>query len=87
VIEHPQMSGLWHVASQPITKYDLLCKLSQMLGRQDIMIQADVSLACDRSLRGEAFSQETGYVAPPWDKMLQELADEIRQRNAQQETT
>ena len=30
--EHPDLSGLWHVAAEPIDKYDLLLRLRDVLG-------------------------------------------------------
>ncbi|MBW3595869.1 MAG: SDR family oxidoreductase [Planctomycetes bacterium] len=80
LVEHPQLNGVWQVASEPINKYDLLCKLSALLGRQDVVIEPDDALQCDRSLCGDAFSRETGYAPPSWDQMLQELSDAIQQR-------
>jgi dTDP-4-dehydrorhamnose reductase len=78
---HPALHGVWHVASESITKYDLLVRLSRALGRTDVEIVPDDEFACDRSLRAEAFRTATGYVPPSWDDMLAELADEVRQRN------
>jgi hypothetical protein len=54
--------------------------LSERLGRTDIEIVADDAFVCDRSLRADAFTASTGYATPPWDAMLDELADEIRAR-------
>jgi dTDP-4-dehydrorhamnose reductase len=78
---HSDMHGVWQVASAPITKYDLLVRLSTLLGRTDVEIVADDGFACDRSLIGEAFAAKTGYEAPAWDTMLAELADQIRARD------
>lgn len=76
----PEMNGLWHVASEPIDKYTLLSSLCAKLGRQDIAIEPDDAFDCDRSLDAGRFSTATGYVAPTWDAMLDELAGEIRLR-------
>lgn len=80
LVAHPELSGVWHVASAPITKYDLLSGLSRMLGRQDVEIEPDDDFSCDRSLCGDAFAAATGYQAPDWDTMLRELAADIRGR-------
>ncbi|MDQ2697034.1 MAG: SDR family oxidoreductase [Pseudomonadota bacterium] len=79
---HTDLSGVWQVASQPISKYDLLCRLTGKLQRNDIRIIPDEQFVCDRSLDGTRFAQRTGYIAPDWDAMLDELADRIRQRKA-----
>lgn len=74
---HPELSGLWQVASVPIDKYNLLSGLSARLGRDDVEIRPDDSFVCDRSLVGDRFSSATGYHAPGWDEMLDELAEMI----------
>jgi dTDP-4-dehydrorhamnose reductase len=86
LIEHvltsrPDLSGLWHVASAPITKYNLLTQLAAALGRTDVDIVPDDDFACDRSLSADAFAREVGYPAPAWRDMIAGLADEIRARD------
>lgn len=73
--------GLWHVASRPISKYDLLCKLSGRLGDRDVCIEADDDFACERSLDASRFNAEFVYTPPAWDVMLDELAQQIQERD------
>lgn len=80
LVRHPDLSGLFQVASAPIDKYSLLSQLARALGRDDVRIEPDDEVVCDRSLSGEAFRAATGYVAPAWDEMLGELAAAIRER-------
>lgn len=80
LVRHPDLSGLFHVASAPIDKYSLLSQLARAMDRDDLRIEPDDELACDRSLSAEAFRAATGYVAPSWDEMLRELAAAIRER-------
>jgi dTDP-4-dehydrorhamnose reductase len=77
LLDLPHLCGVWHVASSPISKFDLLTKLARLLCRRDLEIVPDDSFCCDRSLCGDAFTQQTGYKTPSWDQMLAELADEI----------
>jgi len=77
---HRDLSGIWHVASAPISKYDLLVRLAGRLDRRDVEIVPDDDFVCDRSLRSDAFAAATGYQTPGWDEMLTELAQEIRER-------
>ena len=81
IFHHPVLSGIWHVASHSINKYNLLTLLAKLLDRQDIDIEIDDQFFCDRSLKAYAFNQETGYEAPSWDMMLSELVDQINERN------
>jgi dTDP-4-dehydrorhamnose reductase len=81
---HPQLHGIWHVASAPINKYDLLVQFAQALGRRDIIIEPDEQFVCDRSLRSDAFGAATGYAPPSWSAMLEELARDVEARERTQ---
>jgi dTDP-4-dehydrorhamnose reductase len=80
LVEHPGLSGVWQVASEPISKHELLVRFAELLGREDLRITPDDSVEIDRSLSGLAFQKATGYHAPGWDEMLAELAEEARGR-------
>jgi len=75
---HPDAMGLYHVSAEPISKFDLLSRLNSRL-RLDIRIEPDDSFVCDRSLDSSRFRRDFAYVPPSWDKMLDELASEIRE--------
>jgi dTDP-4-dehydrorhamnose reductase len=70
------LSGLYQVASSPVTKYDLLQRLRDALNWKDIAIEPEDAFSCDRSLNGTRFSEDTGWKAPPWDMMIETLASE-----------
>jgi dTDP-4-dehydrorhamnose reductase len=72
----PDLTGLYQVASEPISKYDLLVTLRNKLGWDDVEIEPDDNFYCDRSLIGARFSIATGWKAPDWDGMLSGLAEE-----------
>ena len=78
ITEHPDLHGLWHVASQPINKFNLLRLLADYLDRKDISIEPFDDFHCDRSLEGAQFMAATGYQPPSWEMMLQELATQIK---------
>lgn len=80
LVQHPALHGVYQVASKPINKFDLLQLLTEKLHRTDIIIIPENPFHCERSLNGDRFSAETGYVAPSWDAMLTELAVHIRER-------
>jgi dTDP-4-dehydrorhamnose reductase len=63
------LRGIWHVASEPISKYDLLCLLKEHY-RLDIEIEPDDAFACDRSLDGREFRRATGFTPKPWPEMI-----------------
>jgi dTDP-4-dehydrorhamnose reductase len=78
--EHPDLAGLFHVASAPIDKFALLSRLARELGREDVELEPVDEPVCDRSLCADALANATGYRAPAWDEMLRELAREVRRR-------
>jgi dTDP-4-dehydrorhamnose reductase len=80
--QHPDLDGLWHVAAAPISKHDLLTQLAAALGRSEVRVEPSADFACDRSLDGSAFRRRTGYEAPSWSRMLEELAAAVRRRAA-----
>ena len=77
ITDHRQIEGIYNVSSAPVSKYYLLKSLSNRLNLNNISIEPDDTFACDRSLNMEKLSLFTGYKAPSWDSMLDELAEEI----------
>jgi dTDP-4-dehydrorhamnose reductase len=70
--EHPSLSGVYHVASPRISKFELLQKLRERLELQAVLdVVPDDTVAIDRSLHGERFEAATGIRAPGWDEMLE----------------
>ena len=80
IIKYPALSGLWHVSSNSISKYQLLLDLALKLGRKDIKILENNEFQCDRSLNSTKFKKATSYIPPSWDEMLERLADQIINR-------
>lgn len=74
--EFPELNGLFQVASDAITKYDLLTRLRDQLGWQDITIEPDDGYSCDMSLMATRFEDATGWRSPPWQEMIHALAAE-----------
>ncbi len=72
VIPRPEMRGLYHVASRPINKYDLLNCVAKNY-RKSIDIVPTNSLVIDRSLNADRFNAETGYIAPEWSELVERM--------------
>jgi dTDP-4-dehydrorhamnose reductase len=72
---HPDLCGLYQVASQAISKLDLL-RLLREAYELDVEILPDDEFFCDRSLRGEKFEAATGYVCPSWSEMVAQLVND-----------
>lgn len=69
VRSHPGLSGIWHVASAPITKYELL-KLVNRHYDLGVELACDEKFTIDRRLDGSRFRARTGYSPPSWDDMI-----------------
>jgi dTDP-4-dehydrorhamnose reductase len=76
LLTRPDLSGIYQVASEPISKFDLLVQLRDRLAWKDIAIDPDDQFYCDRSLSGARFSRATGWRPPTWDVMLDGLVRE-----------
>lgn len=72
VVPHPELSGLYHVAAEPIDKFRLLSLVAAQYGKQ-IGIRPDDALVIDRSLDGSRFAEATGYVAPEWPELIRRM--------------
>jgi dTDP-4-dehydrorhamnose reductase len=75
VSDHPALEGLVHVASQPISKHDLLVRINEALDL-GIEIEPVDEPHCDRSLDGSRFAATTGIDVPSWDSMIAGLASD-----------
>lgn len=69
VIPRPDLYGVYHVAAQPISKYELLRLIADEYGKS-IEVAPDDQLVNDRSLNADRFRAATGYVAPDWPSLI-----------------
>ena len=72
VVERP-LEGLYHVAGEAISKYDLLVLLNETFDAH-IAIEPDDRVVIDRTLDGARFAAATGIAIPSWRAMAEELA-------------
>jgi len=75
-----ELAGLYHVASSPISKHDLLVSLRNALG-SELSISPYTDFSCNRSLNGDKFNRTFGYEPASWPAMIQELAIQIKSRD------
>lgn len=74
VIPQPQLHGVYHVSSEPISKHDLLTIVAREYGR-DNPIVPDAKLIIDRSLDSSRFRQDSGYSPPDWPQLVRLMRD------------
>jgi dTDP-4-dehydrorhamnose reductase len=76
VIERqPNLCGLYHVSSAPISKYELLVLLRAAYGIQ-VEIEPDTEFACNRALDSTRFWAAVKSAPPPWPEMIHALAED-----------
>ena len=70
VLPRPELSGIYHLATKPISKFDLLRLVAKRYGKA-IELIADDRDNPDRSLVADRFARATGYVAPEWPELVE----------------
>ncbi len=73
LLHHKDLCGVYNVSSAPIDKHRLLGLVKQFF-RLETQILPDDSFVCDRSLNSDLFRRATGYIAPSWEQMIEEMA-------------
>ena len=72
VLPDPLLHGVYHVAAEPICKFDLLHLIARTFGH-DIEIVRDERVVIDRSLDASRFNAATGYSPPPWPDLIERM--------------
>ncbi len=73
ILPRTDLHGLYHVAAEPINKYDLLLLFNKAYNRH-ITIEPDTVMTIDRSLDSSRFRAQTGFVPTPWPEMITQMA-------------
>ena len=69
ILPNLDLYGVYHVASAPISKYDLLRLVADVYGKR-IELVPDDTVVIDRSLNASRFGQATGYEAADWPSLV-----------------
>jgi len=77
MINHADFNGLYHVSSEPISKYKLLLLIKEKMGLKTGIIPDD-EFECDRSLDSSKFRRKAAYDPPSWEDMIEVMAEEIK---------
>ncbi|HWP97786.1 MAG TPA: SDR family oxidoreductase [Syntrophomonadaceae bacterium] len=72
IIPNPWLHGLYHLSSEPISKYELL-KLVALTYNKAIEIVPDDETICDRSLDCAKLRNLIKYVPPTWPEMIEHM--------------
>ena len=69
---YPDLEGVWHLSSEPISKFDLLKQINDKANLK-ARIAPDDDFFCDRSLNSDRFRRAVGYQPPSWEEMIDEF--------------
>ena len=72
VIPNKSLAGLYHLAANPISKYELLKLIANEYGLTTHVVK-DSTFKIDRSLNAEKFNSETGYTPPTWQALVRQM--------------
>lgn len=72
IISNPSLSGVYHLSSDPISKYDLLCLVAKRYGKE-IEIEPYDGTVCDRSLDSAKLRRLLDYTPPSWPDMIDRM--------------
>ncbi len=75
IIDHKDLSGLYHVASEPINKFKLLTLIDKYY-KTGIEIVPSGDFKIDRSLNASRFNGLTGFKPEIWEEMVQRMAND-----------
>lgn len=70
---HPTISGLYHVSSEAISKFELLMLINQHYGA-NVEIDRYEDYKIDRSLDSSEFRREVAFSPLSWDEMIGQMA-------------
>jgi dTDP-4-dehydrorhamnose reductase len=76
----PDLSGLFHVASEPMSKYQLLILINKAM-KLNIKVNRTPEPRYDRSLDATRFRKATGFKPLSWEDMVGEMARDAGQYN------
>ncbi len=72
IIPNQNLNGLYHVSSDPISKFELL-KIIAKIYNKKILIEPDSQFYCNRFLDSTRFQKITGYNPPPWIELIEKM--------------
>lgn len=72
IIPNESLCGLYHVASEPIAKYDLLNLIAEVYDKK-IKINREEGFYCDRSLDSKKFRNNTGFRSSRWEDLIKQM--------------
>jgi len=73
IADHPSLSGLYHVSSDPISKFELLGLINKAYAA-GVEIESFEEYRIDRTIDSTKFRLETGFCPMGWPEMIELMA-------------
>ncbi len=83
IYKNPDLSGLYHLSSSPISKFDLLSRIREGLNL-DTRIEPYSDFHCDRSLDSSRIRKDASLGIPSWNEMIEELCAKLQETSDEQ---
>lgn len=78
VERYPDLEGIFHVSSKPISKYELLKNIKREFAL-DVRLAEDRDFVIDRSLDSTRFRNATRFEPPSWEEMIGRMSADATQ--------
>ncbi|MEI8143294.1 MAG: SDR family oxidoreductase [Candidatus Berkelbacteria bacterium] len=72
ILPNHELSGLYHVSADPISKYDLLKLVAKVYSKKVNLISSDNEVS-DKSLNSDRFRKISSYTPPSWDVLIEKM--------------
>ena len=69
ILPNHEITGLYHISSNPIDKFTLLHLLASFYNKK-IDIISNEEIVIDRSLDASNFTKKTGFIVPSWSELI-----------------
>ena len=66
-------SGLYHLGSKKISKFNLLRIIKKVYNKKDIVVNPCYKPIVNKTLNSECFKQITNYKCPPWKDLIKKM--------------
>lgn len=70
--DYANLEGVWHVSSDPISKYDLL-EIVNRVYDLGVRLLPETQFKCDRRLDSQKFRLATNFKPPSWEDMIKKM--------------
>ena len=76
--QEQKLSGVYHISSEPISKYKLLTLIRDKMG-SNVEIKKYPHYQCDRSLNSSLYQNKTGFKPRSWEDMIDDFVSDAEQ--------